>query len=350
MSGISGVLGVVALLGFLLFLGGIGLIVTALSQGRPLRGGLILSIFGLVIGLAFSVMGQGILIVQPDEVAVVFQTLSGELQEPRRAGTHIIVPVAQAATLYSIRTQDYTMSGIPSEGSVQGDDAIRARTIDGQEVFLDITVLYRIDPAQVNLVHQNWQDRYQSAFVRPVLQGFVRDVVSRFRAESVFGESRTEIQDAIETLARDRFSEEGFELDDLIIRNVTFKEEFAASVERVQVAEQEARAAEFRVQQEEQEAERVRVRANGERDAEIARAEGEAQAIVLRAEAQAEALRLVSEQIAANPSLIQYEYIQNLGDNVRLILVPSTSPFLFDMNSLADPNSDFAAPDATSTP
>jgi hypothetical protein len=55
---------------------------------------------------------------------------------------------------------------------------------------------------------------------------------------------------------------------------------------------------------------------------------------------------LVSEQIAANPSLIQYMYVQNLSDNVRLILVPSSSPFLFDFNSLADPTSGFVAPES----
>ncbi|MEL7234843.1 MAG: hypothetical protein AAGK74_10125, partial [Chloroflexota bacterium] len=68
----------------------------------------------------------------------------------------------------------------------------------------------------------------------------------------------------------------------------------------------------------------------------ISRAEGEAQAIVLRAEAEAEALRLVSEQIAANPSLIQYQYVQNLSDNVNIALLPAGSPFLFDFDSIAE--------------
>ena len=60
-----------------------------------------------------------------------------------------------------------------------------------------------------------------------------------------------------------------------------------------------------------------------------------------------------SQQIAANPSLIQYLYVQNLSDNVRVITVPSNSPFLFDFNSLAQPNNDFTpptVPDVTVTP
>src|SRR5262249_35925061 len=92
------------------------------------------------------------------------------------------------------------------------------------------------------------------------------------------------------------------------------------------------------------EADQARAVAAGQRDAAIAAAQGDAQAIILKAQAQAEALRLVSEQIAANPSLIQYLYVQNLSDNVNIALVPSNSPFLFDFNSLATPNSNFQAP------
>jgi hypothetical protein len=66
---------------------------------------------------------------------------------------------------------------------------------------------------------------------------------------------------------------------------------------------------------------------------------------VLQAQAEAEALRLVSEQIAANPSLIQYQYIQRLSDNVGIVLLPSNSPFLFDLASLGVANPDFVAPE-----
>jgi regulator of protease activity HflC (stomatin/prohibitin superfamily) len=83
------------------------------------------------------------------------------------------------------------------------------------------------------------------------------------------------------------------------------------------------------------EAQRVQTEAGGQAQAQIARAEGEAQSRTIRAAAEAEALRLISEQIAANPSLIQYQYVQTLSDNVELILIPANSPFLFDLESLA---------------
>jgi regulator of protease activity HflC (stomatin/prohibitin superfamily) len=224
------------------------------------------------------------------------------------------------------------------------------RTIDGQEVLLDVTLIYRINPASVNTVHRNWQTNYESNLVIPVLRGFVRDVVSGYRAEAVYGESREAVQQAIEDAVSVRLSQEGLEVTDLIVRNVTFSsEEFAQSIERVQIAERQAEEAAFRVQQEEQEAARVRVRAEGSRDATIAEAEGEAESVRLLAQAQADALALVSEQLAANPLLIQYEYIRNLSDNVTLVTLPSNSPFLFDIDSLMQ-SAPQTVPPVTATP
>jgi regulator of protease activity HflC (stomatin/prohibitin superfamily) len=339
MGGISSVLGAVALLGFLGFLGGIGLIVVAASQGRNVRGGISLAVAGLVVGLLFSVISQGVLIVSPQEVAVIFNTVTGDLETPpRRAGTSIVVPVLQEAFIYPIEQQEYTMASLTNVEERAEDSSLEGRSVDGQVVIMQLTIIYNIIPEQANLVHERWRNRYEEQFIRPTIRGVARDVISRFRAEDIFGTRRIEVGAEIEDLMRQRMESEGLNLSNLIIHNVSFSEDFAEAIERREIAEQERlRALD--------EAERLRVQAAGARDAEIARAEGEAQAIILRAQAQAEALRLVSEQLAANPSLIQYEYIQNLADNIRLALVPTNSPFLFDFNSLAEADPDFVAPD-----
>lgn len=344
MGGISAVLSVLALIGFLAFLIGVGSVVLAASQGRQVRTGILLAGVGLVVGLVFSVVSQGILIVQPGEVAVIFNTLSGDLEEPRQPGTHIVVPVINTYTIYPTVQQNYTMSGTVGEGQRQAaDDAVRARTEDGQEISLDVSILYGVNPVEVNTLHRRWRDRYEEDFVRPTARGIVRDVVSGFRAVQIYGVGRGDMETSMQDQIAQRMFDEGLVLTDLLVRDITFSEEFAASIERAQIAEQEAQQARFRVQQRVQEAEQARAVAEGERDAAIARAEGEAQSIVLRARAEAEALRLVSEQIAANPALIQYQYIQQLADNISLALVPSNSPFLFDFESLAA-NPDFVAP------
>ncbi len=352
-SGISAILGTISLIGFLLFLIGVGLIVVSASQGRAVRGGIAIAIVGLVLGFAFQLISRGVIVVDPTERAVVFRTLSGELTTPRDPGTHIILPVLEEAILYDVNVQNYTMSGLSAEGQVQGNDAVRARTLDGQEVFLDLTILFRVsnDGENINTLHRKWFDNtqgrpnFRDGFVRPTTRSIVRDVTSSFTAQGIYGDERTALANEAEVLLKESFAEEGLIVENLLLRDVTFSEQFTTAIEQAQVAEQDARRAEIRVREVEQEAQQNIARAEGERDAAIERARGEAESIVIRAQAEAEALRLVSEQIAANPALIQYLYVQNLSDNVNIALVPSNSPFLFDFESLQEANADLEAPE-----
>ncbi len=350
--GISTFASFLALAGFGIFIGGIALAVVAASQGRPVRGGALLSLLGLIVGLVFSIVSQGILVLLPNEAAVIFNTVGGDFSPSRYGGTSVIVPVLQTASVYPVNQQSFSMVAEASVGETRDDEPVEARSIDGQEVTIDVTILYSINPDNDSLqnFHVRWGNRYRLEFIRPTARSVVREAVARFRAEDIYGEGRTEMEETMEQLMRTRIEREGFVLTDLLVRGVQFSDQFRQSVEEKLVAEQEAQRAIFQVQQEQQDAERVRVRAAGTRDAAIAEAEGRARATILQAEAEAEALRLVSQQIAANPSLIQYIYVQNLSDQVRLALVPSNTPFLFDINSLLQQtNPDFVPPEVPAT-
>ncbi|MBC8171748.1 MAG: prohibitin family protein, partial [Anaerolineae bacterium] len=331
----------VALLGFALFIIGLVLVVTSSSQGRPVRGGIVLAVVGLALGGLLTLVSGGILVVEPTQVAVVTNTLNGTLEEPARgAGTTVILPMIQTATLYDVRQQEYTMSATSDEGARQGDDAVEATTVDGQQVRVDITVIFSVDPVNANTVHLrfgNDREQWISRFLRPTARTVVRDVISTLPAEEIYGLRRNEMQAQMEEAMRTRMAAEGFTLSSFLVRGLQFSADFTQAIEDKEIAQQ-------RVQQADQDAQRARTVAQGERDAVILRAEGDRDAAIAIAQGQAESLRLVSEQIAANPALIQYEYIRNLSDNVRLILVPSNSPYLFDFNSLL-PDGEFVAPD-----
>jgi regulator of protease activity HflC (stomatin/prohibitin superfamily) len=340
MGGIGSILGVLALIGFVIFLAGIGSVVLASSQGKSPRSGVLLAVIGLVAGALFTIIGNGLLFVDVTQAAVITNTLTGNLDAPRRAGTSIIIPGLQVPTFYPINQQNYTMSSVTDEGQRGGDDSVDATTVDGQPVALDVTIFYSIDPSPdvINRFHTRWGQNWEG-FIRSTARTVVRDVVSVFRAENIYGEGRVDMQQRINDQMRQEFEQEGLVLNSVDVRGLRFSDTFVQAIEQAAAAEQAAVRARFEVEQRRQEADQARARAEGERDASIARAEGLAQATILQAQAEAEALRLVSEQIAANPSLIQYLYVQNLSDNVSIALVPSNSPFLFNMDSLASASS-----------
>ena len=338
----SGLLGIVAILAFGVGILGVAFAFTLASQGRSARGGFMLAVVGFAGGIVLFIVSSGILIVQPARAAVIVNVLSGELETPARApGTSIIIPGLQEYIIYPTDQREYTMSGISSEGRLQGNDAVEALTVDGQEIRLDITVLYRIVRNDVNQIHLNWQNRYESDFIRPTVRAVARDVVSQFQAEAIYGLEREALGGRISDTVSQRMQGQGLTLTSLLVRQIEFNDAFADSIEEKQIEEQ-------KLQRARTEAERVRTEASGQADAAEEAARGRANARLIEAEAEAEALRVISDQIAANPNLIQYLYVANLSDNVAFALLPSDSPFIFNVDDFADLGADFSAPEVNS--
>lgn len=334
------VLNVLSIAGLAIAGFGVFMIAQAISRGDNARLGVMLTAIGVAIAVVFFVLGSGVIEIQPQEVGVVFNVLSGELSDtPLDSGLHIIIPGIQEVTIYSTAQQEYTVSGIPSEGAVRSDDAVVALTKDGQEVSLDVTMIFSIDPAKANIVHRRWQDRYVNSLIRSTLRSETRAALTKFRVEEIYSGDRTLLVNEIENSIRALIEPEGFQLTNILVRNIRFSSEYVASIERKQVAQQEALEAEFRVEQKRQEAEQARELARGQADAARIRAEGEA-----------EALRLINEQLAQNPLLLQWRYIEQLGPDVRLIVIPSNSPFLFDLEALAAAGGIASIPSPTPTP
>jgi regulator of protease activity HflC (stomatin/prohibitin superfamily) len=335
------ILQVVAILAFGVGILGVAFTFTLASQGRSARGGVLLALVGFVGGIVLFVVSSGILIVPPARSAVIVNVLSGELEDPARApGTSIIIPGLQEFIVYPTDQQEYTMSGISSEGRIQGNDAVEALTVDGQEIRLDITVLYRIDRQDVNFIHLNWQNRYESDFIRPTVRAVARDVVSQFEAEAIYGLEREALTGQISELVSERLLEQGLTLTSFLVRQIGFNDAFRVSIEEKQIEEQ-------KLQRARTEAERVRTEASGLADGAEEAARGRANARLIEAQAEAEALRVISDQIAANPNLIQYLYVANLADNVTFALLPANAPFIFNVDDFANLGADFQAPEAS---
>jgi regulator of protease activity HflC (stomatin/prohibitin superfamily) len=244
------------------------------------------------------------------------------------------VPFFETVQLYSVSRQTYTMSGTSGEGQVAGNDSVRARTKDGQEVYIDASVIYAVDPAKVITLHIQWQGRFEDNVVRPLSRGIIRDVASQYGVEEIVSSKRVELEATITQVLTDKLAENDLILVDYILRDIHFTDEYAAAVEQKQIAEQQAQQAFFVVEQRKQEAEQARQVAQGSADSAVIAAQGAADARLIQAEAEATALRQIGDALKDNPDLLQYTYVQKLGPNIQVMLVPSNSPYLFNLPQL----------------
>jgi regulator of protease activity HflC (stomatin/prohibitin superfamily) len=226
------------------------------------------------------------------------------------------------------------MSIAPLEGQRAGDDSVFARTSDGQEVLIDASVIYEMDPDSVIQVHIAWQNRYADDLVRPISRGVIRDEAAQYGIEEIVTTFRRELIEGIKEQLGQILQENGLILVDFVLRNIEFSTEYAASVEQKQIAEQMAQQAQLTVEQRRQEALQAVEIAIGQAEAAVTVAEGNAQARVIEAEAEAEALALIAAVLQDNPNLLTYEYIRSLAPNIEVMLLPSDNPFILPLQSL----------------
>jgi regulator of protease activity HflC (stomatin/prohibitin superfamily) len=313
---------------------GVGILVLIRAGRKQNVKGLTSAVIGLIVfAVVLTIAGAGLVFIEPTETGVVVTVLAEGGMRPAALspGLHWIVPFVERVELYPTSIQTFTMARTASEGETQGLITVEARTSDGQRIFVDSSVIYQIDPAAVTTIHREWQHRYQDDLILPQVRGIIRDAVSQYRVDEVLSTKRFEMADQMTQELLEVMADNGLTLVDFVLRDITFTEEYAQSIEQKQIAEQQALQARFVVEQKKQEAEQARQVAQGQADAAVIEARGAAEARLIQAEAEAQANELLAASLEDNPELLQYQYILRLSPGVQTIFIPSGNEFILPL-------------------
>lgn len=230
---------------------------TTLKTKTPSRILRVAAIVLLVGGLASSCVVQ----IAPGQVGV--QVLFGKVYDQTLlSGLHVINPLVNVKR-FDVRTQNYTMAGMSDEGTQSGDDAIHVLTVDGLELKMDVSVLYRVVSNKAPDVLRNIGEDYRNVIVRPITRTKIRDNSTYYSAIDLYSNKREEFQQKIFNSIESEFKPRGLELQQLLIRNIALPESVKQAIEEKIQAEQAAQKMQFVLQREQQEAERKRVEAQG---------------------------------------------------------------------------------------
>ena len=316
------------------WIGFIGILVTIsvrASRRQPVGGLSTAAIVLVVAALVLTTIGAGIVFIEPDELGVVVTVLGegGIRPDPLDSGLHWIVPFAERVERYPRVNQNYTMSSVADEGLVNGDDSIQVRTKDGQQVLIDASVIYAVDPLKVVTLYSTWRFNYEEQLVRTQARGVIREVASQYGVEEIVSTKRGEMEQMIDDELAAIFAENNLVLRDFVLRNIRFSDEYALAVEQKQIAEQQAHQAKFVVESKKQEAEQARQIAQGQADAAVIAAQGAAEARLIQAEAEAKANQLLAQSLT--PELVQYQYILKLAPGVQTMFIPSGNQFILPL-------------------
>lgn len=271
-------------------------------------------LIGIVIGIvALVLIFNSFVAVSGGHVACIYDVGRGILEKNLLPGLHLKIPFWQTAKEFNTRTQAFTMSS-SEENVISGekDDSMEAPTSDGQQVMIDVTVLFHLDPNKVNVLWQNIGEDYVQKIIKPISRSQIRMAISQYTAIDIYSVKRADAVKKMTEEIKPMFAEKGIILEEILLRKVTFTPEYAKSIEEKQIAEQRIKKAKY-------DKERIEV----EKEQKIIQAQGEA-----------ESIRLKGEMLKANPQTIQYEFVQKMAENVKWGFLPANSLPLLDLKSL----------------
>ena len=291
----------------------------------------------LFLGLAsFLVVLDGFVNIPAGSVAVIFDRGRGVLQDTLPEGLHLKIPFWQKTTILSTRMQTFTMSENLSIGDLKNNylargkivsneqisqnsegNAVYSLTKDGQKVTVDLSVQFHLTAKDASEIYQKIGENYLDKIVRPSIRSSVRETITGFESKELFTfETRQKAELKIEESLRKIFNKNKLELDDVLVRNVGFSDVYLRAIEEKQIAEQRIQKAEF----ERQEAEKIKERK------------------IIEAQAEAEAIRLKGETLRANPSVIQFEFVQKMAPQISWGILPDGALPLIDLKDLQNNN------------
>ncbi|MGE5658425.1 MAG: prohibitin family protein [Actinomycetota bacterium] len=261
---------------------------------------LILYIVGGIVFLTAAILFKPFTIVNAGERGVVMRF--GKVQDRiLDEGIHPILPIVTSVRTLTVRVQ-------------KTDLKAEAASKDLQKITANLAINWNIDPNRVNQAYQQIGDEEQivNGIINPAVSEVLKAATAKKTAEEIITK-RTALKTEIDDSLKKRLMPYGLIVRDVSLVDFGFSPEFSRAIEAKQIAEQEAKQAEFLAQ----------------------KATQEAQAEINRAKGQAESQRL--QRLTLTPELLQQQAIQKwngqfpmvMGGNGALPFInipPPTSP------------------------
>jgi prohibitin 1 len=170
--------------------------------------------------------------------------------ETLKPGVNMVNPVARIIK-YSFKTQELKENmTVPSK--------------EGLPVQLEISLLYRVDPAMANEIYKSVESGdYLNVILTPQFRSVVRGVTSKFEAKALYTGAREQLATEITTELQKNVGNRGITIEDAPLRQIILPAGLSRSIEEKLQAEQESQRMSFILQKETQEAERKRIEAKG---------------------------------------------------------------------------------------
>ncbi|MCB0612149.1 MAG: prohibitin family protein [Phaeodactylibacter sp.] len=202
---------------------------------------------------AFAFLLSSCTVVRQGEVGVK-RTFGKYADRPYTEGLKVFNPFTSMIVKVPIQTENMEVGlNLPSK--------------EGLNIRAEISILYNIQSNKAPDILRLIGTDYENNVILPVFRSAVADVSARFYAKDMHTGERGTIELAIQQQMTKLLDGKGIVIEAVLIKSIQLPSNLARAIEEKLEAEQRALRMEFVLQEERQEAERMRIQAEGVRDA-----------------------------------------------------------------------------------
>lgn len=206
----------------------------------------------IILILLIVVLCNTIVFVKTGEIGVVTQF--GAVQDRvMMAGINFKVPFIQGVKKMNCKTQELTTNNAGA-------------TKDLQDISMDVSVNYSVNIENATELYKTVGKDYQTIILTPTLADTIKTVASEYTAEETVTK-RAELSNKIYQKLNERLNQQGINVINVNIINLSFSEAYNQAIEEKQIATQRTLTAQQELETAKVEAEKKAVEAQGEADA-----------------------------------------------------------------------------------
>lgn len=226
--------------------------------------------------------------------------------ETLNEGIHLKLPFVSSIKEVSVRIQK-TESG--SE----------AATKDLQRVHSTVALNWHIEPTQVPTLFKTigTESDVESRIIAPAVSETLKASTARLTAEECLTK-RMELKQSVDDMLIKRLSAYGIVVKDISIVDLKFTNDFNEAIENKQIAEQQAKQAEYLAQ-----------KRTAEAKAAVETAKGEAESALTNARAQAESQKLLQRTITKE--VLQLEYLKKWNGVLPTVMSGNSNGLILNL-------------------
>jgi len=272
-------------------------------------------------------------------------------------GVYFFLPVVNAWNRLPISQQNLMMNANAGEGDRPVPDDITFKTRDGNNVYIDVNVMWRIDPKRAgDLISNVGQsvDEIKERVVRPISRSTIRDIFNEITSEEYY---QVTVKNKMAAKAKDVLAKElgelGILVDMLQVQQHRFDAEYQAAINAQKQAEAdvqtlveqqknmevqkkselEGKRSEWnrRIEDSLGEAGRIKNEADGYYQTKT----NEAKAVVAVAQAEAEGVRKEAEALGklGGDAYVKMQVAKQFAQK-KILIVPGSNVSTMDVNQL----------------